>query len=74
MKEIETIIKDIEITREEIKTLDRKMLIAIVIFSIAFTIVTVQIINLIDLNKEYVETLVEEANKRGGGINEIICK
>lgn len=66
--------KEIETIKEEIKTLERKMLIATVIFSLVVVIVTVQIINLIDLNKEYVETLVEEANKRGGGINEIIYK
>ena len=58
--------KEIETIKEELKTLERKMLIATVLFSLAFIFATLQIVNLIDLidlNRQYVETLVE-SNKR----------
>lgn len=61
--------KEIETIKEELKTLERKMLIATVLFSLAFIFATLQIVNLIDLNRQYVETLVE-SNKRGDEINE----
>lgn len=60
--------KEIETIKEELKTLERKMLIATVLFSLAFIFATLQIVNLIDLNRQYVETLVE-SNKRGDEIN-----
>jgi len=61
--------KEIETIKEELKTLERKMLIATVLFSLAFIFATLQIVNLIDLNRQYVETLVE-SNKRGDEISE----
>ena len=51
--------KEIETIKEELKTLERKMLIATVLFSLVFIFATLQIVNLIDLNRQYVETLVE---------------
>ena len=56
--------KEIETIKEELKTLERKMLIAAVLFSLAFIFATLQIVNLIDLNRQYVEILVE-SNKGG---------
>ncbi len=52
--------RKIETIKEELKTFKRKMLIATVLFSLAFTIATLQIVNLIDLNRQYVETLIKE--------------
>lgn len=55
--------RKIETIKEELKTLERKMLIATMLFSLAFIFATLQIVNLIDLNRQYVETLVE-SNKQ----------